>query len=250
MYRAVIIEDDAMCMEALCDLLEASFPDIHLEASCTTAEEGILLVRKHKPDLVLLDINLPLKSGFEMLEELKDMSFSTIFTTSFEKHALKAHDYDSVCFIAKPVTRNALSKSLEKIKRQKKNLQPAQTIENLISDLKKIQNPKKIAVPEQKVINYINVDDITRMEADGNYTRILLSKGKSLMASRQIGDYEKLLLEQGFFRIHDKHLINLHCVKSFLKGDLGLAVMNDGSVLPVARRRKEEFLKSLDSLSV
>jgi len=249
MLRTIIIEDDKFQMEVMSDLLETSFPSIKIISRAFNAVDGIEQVINGKPDLVFLDIDLPDKSGFEILKELPDHFFEFIFVTAHERFAIEAFEHDAIGFLLKPVTKEKMQDALNKLNRKRKNQYSVVQVQAIIDDLKKIYNQnQKIAVPSLKEINYINVTEIVRLEADGNYTTIFPVSGKPMLTSKQIGEYEKQLSFNKFYRIHDKHLINLHFVKTFMKGDGGNVVMEDNAQLPVARRRKDEFLKSLDAL--
>lgn len=249
MLKAVIIEDTMLQMEMLRDIV-SDFPFVKITACAASASEGVTLITETKPDFIFLDVDLPDKTGFEMLHELKDHSFDVIFTTAHEKYALVAHQYDSISFLIKPVTRESLEEALDRLQRKRKNQYAAEQMHEVLNKLMSNYNgPRKIAVPTIKAINYVDVDDLLRLEADGNYTTIYFVKGQSMVASKQIGEFERQLEPGRFFRVHDKHLINLQLVKSFIKGDSGTVVMNDGSTIPVSRRRKDDFLKSLDIFS-
>jgi len=248
MIRTTIIEDDPFQMEIMSDLLE-TFPSIKIVSKAFNAAEGISQVIKDKPELVFLDIDLPDKSGFEILKEVPDHFFDFIFVTAHERFAIDAHKYDAISFLLKPLTEQAMSVALDKLNQKRKNQYSVHQVQSIIADLKSIyDNHQKIAVPTVKQINYIKVADIVRMEADGNYTTIYLTHGGSMVASTQIGEYEKQLSRDKFFRIHDKHLINLRFVKTLIKGDPGTVVMEDNSQLSVSRRRKDEFMKALEEL--
>jgi len=249
MIKAVIIEDDPFQMRLLSDLLAESFPQINIAGKAGLSSEGVLLIREQLPELVLLDIDLPDKSGFEMLQELQDMQFDVIFVTAHEKYALKAHQFDTMGYLIKPINREKLEVALKKItdKRTRNNF--GEQFHNLLHSVRNSYDlPQKIAVPSVKEIFYIPVKNIMRMEADGNYTTLYQMTGSPIIASRQIGEFESRLNGQGFCRVHDKHLINLRHVKSFIKGEAGTAVMEDDTHIPVSRRKKDDFLKSLDGM--
>ena len=248
MTRAVIIEDDPLQMLIISDLISDSFPQIEIVGKGGLSSEGVMMIRSLKPDLVFLDLDLPDKTGFEMLNELQEIHFDVIFVTAHEKYALEAHQYDSLGYLIKPVTKQKLTASLKRIKEQGIQKDLGTQFQHLLQSVRNsVELPQKIAVPTLKEIHYIHIQDIIRFEADGNYTTLFQMNGQTITASRQIGEYETKLVGQGFFRVHDKHLINLRLVKSFIKGESGNAVMEDNSHIPVSRRKKEEFLRSLEA---
>ncbi len=247
--KAVIIEDDPFHLEVLTDLIEKEFPQITIVGSGRLSEEGVRLVRSLKPDLVFLDIDLPDKSGFEMLEELPDESFDIVFVTSHEKYALQAHQFDSIGYLIKPINRDELVQVINKFTgKAHKRLQGNDFSSLLHSFRNTFEIPRKIAIQSMKDIQYVNISDIVRFEADGNYSDLFLNDGTKMISSRQIGEFEARLKRLGFFRVHDKHLVNMRYVRSFMKGDSGMAILEDQTQLPIARRRKDEFLRLLDDL--
>ena len=249
MIRTVIIEDDSFQMSILCDLVKESFPQLTVVGTGALSSEGVSIIRKEKPELVLLDIDLPDQTGFEMLQELSDMHFDVIFVTAHEKYALKAHQFDSMGYLIKPITKTKLDVALKKFSGKSAHPNMGTQFQNLLFSMRNAYDlPQKISVPSLKEIHYVPVKNIMRMEADGNYTTLYLVADQPVLASRQIGDFEERLSGQGFCRVHDKHLINLRYIKSFIKGESGIAVMEDNTQIPVSRRRKEGFLRAIDGM--
>ncbi len=247
--KAVIIEDDPFHLEILRDILTDELPQITIIGQSNLCSEGIHLIRTVKPELVFLDIDLPDKSGFEMLEELSNESFDVIFVTAHEKYALKAHQFDSVGYLIKPIDKIELKKAVDKLTSRPHSRMQGNDFTSLLQSFRNtFEIPRKIAIQSIKEIQYVNIAEIIRLEADGNYSMLYMKDGLKILSSRQIGEFESRLRLFGFFRLHDKHLVNLKYVSSFLKGEGGTAILEDNTQLPVARRRKEEFLKLLDNL--
>ena len=251
MYTAVIIEDDLFHVSILSDLLASDYPEINLLGVGCNSSEGVSLVKNRKPDIIFLDIDLPGKTGFEMLSYLEPGNHDIIFVTSHEKYAYEAHTYESVGFILKPVTRYQLDQALLKLNTKRSRLGERVSPNNLLNLVRhSIEVPDKIAIPSAKDINYVKISDIIRIEADGNYSTLHLAGKATILSSKQIGEYEDKLVSRSFLRIHDKHLVNLRFVKSFQKGDSGTAVLEDNTILPVARRRKDEFIRKMGDLFI
>lgn len=249
MLKTVIIEDDPFQMEIISDLLSGSFPSVKIISKAFNAKDGIEQISKGRPDLVFLDIDLPDRSGFEVLQELRGHFFDIIFVTAHEKFALNAYQYDAISFLIKPVKKEDISNALNKLNQKRRDQYSVQQVQGMIRELKDLyDNNQKIAVPTVKEINFIRVNEILRMEADGNYTTIYLSNGSPMLASIQLGEYEKQLSPDKFFRIHDKHLVNLRFVKTLTKGESSTVIMEDNSQLPLSRRRKEDFMKAVGKL--
>jgi two-component system LytT family response regulator len=247
--NAVIIEDDPFHLEILRDLLKEEFPQISVIGQGGLWSEGVRLVRSLHPDLVFLDIDLPDKSGFEVLEELSDQQFDVVFVTAHEKYAVQAHQFDSVGYLIKPIHRDDLRQVIKKLTTKVHKRIQGNDFTSLLQTFRNtFEIPRKIAVQSLKDIQYVNISEIIRLEADGNYSKIYMNTGPYLLSSRQIGEYEVRLRPMGFFRIHDKHMVNMRYVRSFQKGEGGTAVLEDQTQLPVARRRKEEFLRLLDEI--
>ncbi|HEX5001594.1 MAG TPA: LytTR family DNA-binding domain-containing protein [Bacteroidia bacterium] len=249
MLTTVIIEDDPFQLELLCDFLKAHFPEIHIQGKAGLSSEGVKLIRRLQPELVLLDIDLPDKTGFEMLDELHDQVFDVIFITSHKDYALTAHQYNSSGYLVKPVTKPALEQALKKLTDKQVRQNFGNQFARYINTLKNSgEQQQKLAVPSQKAIHYLEISDLLRLEADGNYSMIYEVNGGTILSSRQIGEYELVLSDRGFFRIHDKHLINLRCVRSLKKGESCILLLSDGSQLPVSRRRKDALLAKMGAL--
>jgi two-component system, LytTR family, response regulator len=247
--NSVIIEDDSFQMQILTDLLTLNFPQINIIGRCGSANEGIETIKERKPDLIILDIDLPDKSGFEMLDELREFNFELLFITSHEKYALEAYKHNPAGYLVKPIDKLKLGEVINTVSGKLQQKRFGNEFAAMLKYFKQTHNlPLKIAIPSIKEISYVNIDNILRLEADGNYTTIFQLKGDPIFSSRKLGRFEIRLADHQFFRIHDKYMVNLRHVKSFIKGESGIAVMEDGTQLPVSRRRKDAFLKLLDAL--
>jgi two-component system LytT family response regulator len=249
MTRSVIIEDDPFHLEVLSDLLKGSFQDIKILGTGGLSSEGVKLVRSARPDLVFLDIDLPDKSGFEMLEELKDEVFDVIFVTAHEKYALQAHRFDSVGFLLKPITRESLESALEKFKSKRNRHRQGDAFVDLIHEFRNsLDFPQKIAVPSTGEVRYINLRSIVRLEADNGGTIVHIENEPSIHSNRTFDEYESRLKGTGFYRIHDNHIINMRFVRSYMKGEEGFAILEDLTQMPVDKARSAGFTKLLDRL--
>jgi two-component system, LytTR family, response regulator len=246
--KTIVIEDDPLQMEILCDLLNEHFPNVFIEGRCSLSQEGIVMIRENKPDLVILDIDLPGKNGLQMLEELGVINFKVLFITAYKQFALQAHTYDSIGYILKPVSVNEISAALLRFNKDHKKHNFSEEFRDLSKLLTStVAANRKIAVHSLKEIHYLNVNDIIRLEADHNYTSIFTTSGQCILASKQIGDFEDKLTGDKFYRVHDKHLINLRYVSKFKKGEMPMAVMTDQCEVPVSRRKKDSFLTTLQN---
>jgi two-component system, LytTR family, response regulator len=248
MLKTIIVEDDPLSMEMLCDLIEDFFPQLQIVERCNLSASAIRQIRQLQPDLVLLDIDLPDQTGLKMLEDLDTYDFDVIFITAHEKYALDAHQFESSGYLVKPVSKTLLENALKRVKSKKQKIHFGEQLRQFQKQLRLPDLPQKIAVASQKETQFIDIKDIVRLEADGNYTTIFRDSKENIFSSKQIGEYENSLKPCGFFRIHDKHIINSKFLKSYIKGDGGLVTLHDQTELPVSRRKKEEFLVFLNNI--
>lgn len=242
--RVIIVDDEEGARESLSNLLVKFVEGVKIVAKAESIASAIEKIEKHKPDLVFLDIEMPFGSGFELLEKIKPINFNIIFVTAYDHYALKAIKFSALDYLLKPVDidelRTAVSKHLKSA-----NTKTDENYENLLSNLKTTSNDKKIAIPDGNGIAFVQVSNIIRCESDGNYTRIFLASGKKILASKTLGDYDKLLDSVGFFRVHRSHLINLSHIKKYVKGEKGYVEMSDLSRVEVSRRKKTPFMEAL-----
>jgi len=243
MLTAIIIDDEARGRLALREKLAAYCPQIKLLAEAEDGQSALLLIRHHQPELIFLDIEMPRMNGFEMLNELQDKNFSLIFTTAYDQYAIKAIRYAAFDYLLKPVDIQELQTAVNKIEQQK-NSQTRQQLQVLQQNMKhprKLMN--RLAVPTLEGLFFYDIHEIVYLEANSNYTTIILNDKTRITASKTLKDLEELLPEHLFFRTHHSFLINLEFIKRYIKGDGGQVEMQNGAIIDVSRRNKEEFLK-------
>jgi two-component system LytT family response regulator len=202
------------------------------------------LIRKMKPDLVFLDVEMPFGNGFDLLEKFEKINFSVIFSTAYDHYAVKAIKINALDYLLKPVDINDLKIAVGKVegKLKESNSDTTWQLEALLNNIKEKGLVKKIAVPSLNGLTFINIEEIVRCESDVNYTNIFLTDRKKITVSKPLKEYEELLSEYNFFRIHNSALINMIHVKQYIKGEGGYLVMSDGVSVEVSRRKKAEFL--------
>jgi len=243
MLRSVIIDDEPKNVRILRNMLEEFCPQVTVMAEAGNANQGVEVILEAKPELVFLDIEMPYGSAFDMLDKLYPVTFEIIFVTAFNSYMLKAFKYSALDYLLKPVNieelKAAVNKAAEKINFKKFNKQ----LFNLLENLKKAQSTlPKLAIPSQSGLEFVQVDEIIRCEAEGGYTFFHTKAREKIVSVRNIKEYEELLPEALFFRIHNSHLINLNFIKKYHKGRGGFVEMEDGFMIEVATRRKDEFL--------
>ena len=240
LFKVIVIDDDEFIRTSMKDTLENFFPELLLLASCSNATEGLTAITQHKPDIVFLDIEMPGVSGFDMLQQIENITFETIFITAHGHYAIKAIRYSALDFLLKPVDTTELKNAIERFKeKRKKIIEQKPVIENFVHNLH-VKNPLdfKLAIATTEGTHFIPAQDILRLEADGSYTKFFLIKGKKMMASRTMKDFADLLDESQFIRVHKSHVINKRYVKSMRSNHL--LVMEDDAIVEVSRRRWDE----------
>lgn len=243
MIKTVLIDDETDSIRVLGKLLQTACPDVKILGSATGVKSGIQLIQETNPDLLFLDIEITQGNAFDLLNQLPTVDFQVIFVTAFSNYAIKAFKYSAVDYLLKPVDiddlKNAVNKAAERI--STKNF--GEQMKSLLRSMENLQFlQQKMAVPTINGLEFINLEQISRLSAEGSYTQIYLSNGERLLATRNIKDYEELLPTGFFCRIHNSHIINLKKVQKYQKGRGGYVILEDGSSVEVASRRREEFL--------
>ncbi len=242
--KVVIVDDEKHGRELLKKLISLVSDDFDVIGEADSVESGIDVIEHFAPDLVFLDIALADRTAFEILEHFDEIRFSVIFATAYNYYAIKAIKFSALDYLVKPIDpdelRNALDKAKAKHKNNSENL-PARL--NLALSLTKKQKPDKIALPTNVGYNFIALDDIIFCSAENNYTLFHLVNKSSFLTCHTLKEYEELLEENDFFRIHNSFLINMHHVQSYIKGKGGFVLMKDGTQIEVSQRKKEQFLK-------
>lgn len=249
MISAIIVDDEQHCRASLESLIGNFFPELSVKASCKSLAEGIQAIHEHHPSLVFLDVEMPPSTGFEMLRQLDEINFEIIFTTAYEKYAIQAIKFSALDFLLKPIGKEDLAEAVFRMKEKKSVEKSAKKIEALFENIKSRQSPsKKIVLPTTNGIELIYLQDIIRLDANANYTTFHLKNRQKLVVSKTIKEYEEMLEDVYFFRVHNSHIINMRYVKNYIKGEGGIVKMEDGSEIDVSRRRKDEFLKALHEM--
>ena len=241
--KAVLIDDDERNLNALNEKLTRHCPEVEVIAKCDTAEKGITSIEEYKPDVVFLDIEMPVMNGFLMLQQLNFKNFELIFVTAYNQYAVQAIKYSALDYLVKPVEieelKQAVSRALVKRKQTSANPQIELLLEHFIK-----KDRHRLAIPTSEGIQFINVSDIFYLEASINYTNIYLEKQKFLV-SRNLKEFEDLLPSDVFLRIHHSYIVNKNYVDKYIRGDGGQVVLNNGVSLDVSKRKKADFLQAI-----
>lgn len=253
MIKAVIIDDDAILREGMRMMLKHYAPEISIIGEAESVKTGIEIIENLSPDVVFLDIQMNDGSGFDILEKLNQklgkISSHIVFITAHEKYAIKAFRFSALDFLLKPVDPDELKNVISKIKNVLHQNENFEHIKLFLENInKKNESFKKIALSTSEGIHLFEIKDIIRCESEDNYTRFFIKNHKPVLISKTLKEYEELLTEHGFERIHQSHLININELKSYIKKDGGFVVMSDNSQLPVSQRKKERLQELISSL--
>ncbi len=248
MITAVIIDDEEHCIKRLTGLVEEHLPlQVKIVASCLSYEDGLSAIAAHAPQLVFLDVQIHGKTGFDLLKALPSINFQVIFTTAYEQYAVQAFRFSAIDYLLKPVDKSDLLHAVEKLRNKLSGNDLAARFELLLHNFQDIKNDsRRICIPVLNGLEFIQVSDIIRCESDINYTTIFLKNKEKLLVAKTLKEFEQLLQDCNFFRVHNSHLVNLAYVKSYRKGKGGIVCMQDNTKIEVSTRRKDEFLKKLN----
>lgn len=244
--KTLIVDDEVNNIENLKTILQNYCTGIDIVATAQSVDAALPLIEHHHPDLLLLDIQMPKKSGFDLLSAVKQIDFEVIFITAYDRYGIQAIKFSALDYLLKPINidelRLGLEKAKQKITAKKQNL----NIENLLQYLK-VGNREvpKIALPTTKEILYIKVTDIIRCEATNNYTTFYLANNEQVLVCQTLKEFAQLLKPHNFIRTHQSHLVNINSVKSYLKEDGGTLLLNNLQKVPVSRQSREMVKNAL-----
>jgi two-component system, LytTR family, response regulator len=257
-YHAIIIDDERNVREALELMLRQYCPDIELVGSAGSAQEGRELLDANQVEFIFLDISMPKEDGFTFLTSIPKENYGIIFVTAYQEYALRALKASAIDYLLKPVNpmelREAVSKAAQylEFRNSKEEVKKIyhESLDNLHENMRSDNKPiTKITVSEQFGFRVVNVADIMYLEANSNYTIIHLSGLNKIVATRTMGDFEKILETPEFFRIHKSTIINLNCLKAYSSYQGDFAELTDGTRLSISRRRMNEFTEALNHFS-
>lgn len=244
MLKSVIIDDEIASIDSLELLLNNSQTEIDVVGRASDIPNAINVIRETKPDLVFLDIEMGGGTGFDVLDGITEIDFNVIFVTAYNQYAIKAFKYAAVDYILKPIDVSALYAAIKRVELAATvNLSQRMAIakEALLEDLS-----PRIALASLDTIEIVEIEKIIQFQAEGNYTKVYLLNGKSVLVSRSIKEYEELVALPLFFRCHKSHLINFNHIKRVDKHK-NLVVMSDDSIAYISRRKKPEFYAMMES---
>jgi two-component system LytT family response regulator len=241
--KAILVDDELSSLQNLQYKILEYCPTVKVVAQTQNPEEAVRLIQQFKPDVIFLDIEMPRMSGFKMLEQIAEVDFEVIFTTAYNHYAINAIRISAFDYLVKPVSIEELQNTVERLgfSSVKKNRERAEMLKKNLSSPKSQED--NIALPANDGLEFIQIKQIIRIESSSNYSKVVLQSGQQLLVTRQLKDFEELLQEYRFYRVHHSHLINLNFIAKYIRGDGGQIAMRNGDVIDVSRRKKEVFLK-------
>lgn len=243
--RAILIDDELNSLQNLQQKLEGFCPDVQIVAVSQKPEEGIVLMKQHQPDVVFLDIEMPKMSGFRMLEELGEYDFDIVFTTAYNHYSIDAIRISAFDYLVKPIGIEDLQNAVERL-RKSLNKHTKEKLDILRQSLNDKKNQDdKIAISTAEGIEFIPIKNIIHIESRSNYSKIYLTDNKSLIVTKILKDFEEMLTPYNFYRVHNSHVINLNYIQKYIRSQGGQVQLQDGSLIDISRRKKDEFLKMI-----
>jgi two-component system, LytTR family, response regulator len=248
-YTCVVIDDELNSRQALVKKIQLACPSLDVIAECANGSEGITAILSNKPDIVFLDIEMPDMTGLQMIKSLTNRSFQLIFTTAFNQYALDAIKLSALSYLLKPIS---IEELVEAVSMAQTNIEKQVNVVQIEALMHMMQHREKsnqlLALSVASGIEIINVNEISHMVANGNYTFIHTIDKKQILATKTLKDFDDILPKDQFIRIHNGSLIQLKYIKKYIRSEGAQVEMQDGTKLDVARRRKEELIEMIDQM--
>ncbi|MEZ5198868.1 MAG: LytTR family DNA-binding domain-containing protein [Bacteroidales bacterium] len=247
--KTIIVDDEPDAVNFIRSIIDEYCPKLEVVGTAHSARDGSRMIMERSPDLVFLDVEMPHGNGFDLLAKFPEKSFEVIFITAFNHYAIKAIKFSAVDYILKPININefisAVDKAIDKRNNSENRNESFKTLlENVRSAL-----PAKLAIPTSDGMEYLNTQEIIRIEADRSYSWFFLVNHRKVLVSRNLKEYQELLSERNFFRTHNSHLVNLEHVKKFIRHEGGAVELDDGSQVPISRGKRDLFLLQMSKLA-
>jgi two-component system LytT family response regulator len=245
--KTLLVDDEPRGLSALQKLLEFNCPEIEIVGTSGSADEAKEKIELLKPDLVFLDIAMPEKDGFDLLNEISPISFEIIFVTAHNDFMLQAFRFSAVDYLLKPVEHNLLVDAVKRAAKRIEEKTSGGNLEALLYNMRQKEvGPKmKLCITSIKGFQVVRLSDIIYCEASSNYTNFHFTDKSMICASRPIHEFEEMLEDCHFVRTHKSTLVNLEHVKEYIRGEGGTVVMSNGRKLEVSRRKKESFMNKM-----
>lgn len=250
MIKTMLVDDEPRGLSALKRLLELYCPDIKVIGECLDTRTAIEHIQLLEPELVFLDIAMPDKNGFDLLNELSPPHFEIIFVTAHNEYTIQAFKYSAVDYLLKPVEEDLLIEAVRRAGQRIADKSSASQVETFLYNLHKLHTPAemKLCIPDMKGFRVVDLSDIIYCESESSYTIFHLQSGQTITASKSIMEYELLLEHSGFCRIHKSFLVNLQHIREYVRGEGGSVMLTNDKTIEVSRRKKEVFIAKMKDL--
>jgi two-component system LytT family response regulator len=247
MITCIIVDDEANNQDALKKMLDLYVPSVELLGVAANITEAKALIDNKKPQMVFLDVEMPGGSGFDLLEMIKETEIQVVFTTAHAAYAIKAIKYAAMDYLLKPINLIELKSAVEKsIANKGKRLHTKERIDVLQNNRSNNKfSFNKIALRTADGIEFLNTSDIIRCEADRANCKFHIADGRSIVVSSPMTEYEDILIQSSFIKVHKSNIVNLRHVSKYMKGEDNYLIMSDNSQVNVALRREDELVKIL-----
>ena len=247
LLRTILVDDEPRGLNSMQKLLQMNCPDVDVISACSNVDSAIEKIKELKPDLVFLDIAMPVKNGFDLLKELKEIQFEVIFVTAHNQFMIEAFHFSAIDYLLKPVEDELLVDAVKRAKKRIIEKAGSKNIEAFLYNVQQNQSPQnmKLCIPSLKGFQVVELNDILYAESSGNYTNFHFANKHLICSSKPMHEYEELLSDAGFVRIHKSCLVNLLHVKEYIRGKGGSVKLSSGQELEVARRKKDLFLSKM-----
>lgn len=245
--KVALIDDESPMRDNMKALLHKHMPEAEVIGEAEGVVEGLELLATINPEVLFLDVEMKDGTGFDLISRYGNPNFQIVFVTGHDKYAIKAFKYSAIDYLLKPVDPAELKRAVEKVAETAASEQK-QRINNFLENNKKEVEDRNIVLKDAESIYLVAIKEIVRCQSDNNYTIFYLEDGRKLMVSRTLKEYERLFDDQHFFRVHQSHLINLDFFSRYEKRDGGIVFMKEGSKIPVASRKKDALLETLDRI--
>ena len=246
MIKAIIIDDEQSSQITLKNMVTQFCSDIEITATVGSVLEGVNIIRQDHPDLVFLDVEMPVHNGFTLFDHFPEPPFSVIFTTAFQKYAIKAFRFSAIDYLLKPINLEDLRAAIKKVSSKKEMDSTKEKLQTLKANLNNIGS--KLALPTMEGYYFVEVKDIIRCESQNNYTFFHLLDGKKILVSRTLKIFSKMLEDHRFFRTSRSDLVNLNHIITFGRQKSPTLTLSDNTILNISIRRKEAFLRIIEKL--
>ena len=244
---ALVVDDEKNGRENLSGMIKNYCPQVKIVADANSVAQAIVEIQDHQPQLIFLDIEMPGGNGFQLLDHFKDFPFEVIFVTAYDNYAIKAIRFSASDYILKPINLNDLIIAVEKVSQRIRHQNENERIRQLYLNTLHPTDPK-IGLATGDRVEFVEVKSIIRCQGECNYTNLYFTDKKPLLVAKSLIEFEELLGEYNFIRVHKTHLINLNHVASFNRNDVGILTMSNGDKVSISRRRKDFTIGQLKSV--